>query len=190
MAADFVGVCIKALPHRRLAGRIVRDLAENIRRAWYGRKSRPYFTHCDLAARRGRQHRNTSREIVNELRELGILDYDPWRYGLSSRFTVNWAKVYHFLKHGMPGQFDISGRTVADWKAEIDAYHTEQAAARRTREQADAAAKAAAVSKANREALTGSTRRQSLADAFASVLSPRKRAAAQRRIDSDTPRDN
>lgn len=190
LAATFAEVAIRALPHRRLAGRIVRDLAENIRRTFYKGNRHPFFTHCELAKRRGRQHRNTSREIVKELDDLGIINAYAWRYGRGCRFSVNWSTVFGFIKHGVPGQINASGRTVEDWKAEVDAYHAEQAAARRERERAEASARAAAVSKANREALSGTARRQSLADAFKAVMSPRTRAAAQRRIESETPRNN
>jgi len=73
----FEAAATHALPHRRAAAIVVRQLTDRDRACVW----RPFFTHCHLAAERGVQHRNTSREIIRDLADVGLIRLIGYRPG-------------------------------------------------------------------------------------------------------------
>lgn len=154
-AAVLAAVAAHALPHRHLAARVAHDLGENIRLA-ERRQVTAYLTHTNLAARRGRQHRNTSRIILRELESLGLVKSYGFRKGLGVRFVVRWSNVFQYAAAHQCGAMSnaaakargVAVRTADDWQAAYTADKQRQAAKRAAAEQRHQAA-----IEANRQAI-------------------------------------
>ena len=124
----FTAVAAHALAHRPMAARVAGDLAANEQLA-ERKQVCAWLTHTNLAARRGRQHRNTSRDILRELQELGLVKYWAWRYSTGIRFTIRWKAVFDYAKRHNVGAMSNAAakargvvvRTVADWQADREA---------------------------------------------------------------------
>ncbi|MCC7409712.1 MAG: hypothetical protein IT442_16725 [Phycisphaeraceae bacterium] len=160
----FESVAAHALGHRRLAAAVVRQLSE---RAWAA-KEMPYLTHCHLAKTRGRKHRNTSRAIVRELADLGLIRLYPCRGGAPDhgfepyKFLPNMQAINAYIEEhaeaansfkARPGGEGVS--TKAQWDAmlvEFRAKRAEEAAqaeADRVRREAEARRQADDLAKRN-----------------------------------------
>jgi len=171
-AAVLAAVVAHALPHRHLAARIAHDLGDNIRLA-ERRQVTPYLTHTNLAARRGRQHRNTSRMILRELDALNLVKCYGFRKGLGVRFVVRWSNVFQYAATHNCGAMSnaaakargVAVRTADDWQA---AYKADQ----------DRKATAARLAQARRDAADQDRRRQDQA-AAAAINPAERRAMAQ-----------
>ncbi|QDU33553.1 hypothetical protein KS4_16040 [Poriferisphaera corsica] len=98
-------VAAYALPHRRKVSEIVSIIIDEILPASEYRKVCPFFTHQHISRVRGRQHRNTSREIIGELKELGLLIIHGYRHTCTencTKFDINWRRVRElFGKFGL-----------------------------------------------------------------------------------------
>lgn len=63
---------------------------------------RPYFTHTNLARRRGVRHRNTSRRIIASLESAGLLmrtRYRKIRALGHANFSLRWGNIYAYVRH-------------------------------------------------------------------------------------------
>lgn len=142
----FVAVVAHALPHRRLGARIAWDLMNNVVAAKQ-QKRRPYLTHCHLAKRRGVMHRNTSRDLLAELQELGLVQAKPYQAKQGITFRVQWGAIYRYAKENdvqpMRGRPPAAVRTKAAWDAERAAWRQRNDEKREAADQADRQAKAA-----------------------------------------------
>lgn len=152
----FAAVAAFVLPHRLRRSEVVGQLVELVHEA-KRRRSTPYFTHTTLAAWRGVQHRNTSRAIIRELEECGLVKcygyrahhHEPSGRTLgNTRFRVLWKAVFELRDtfdihpmRAMPGGDRPRPRSEADWRAEREAWHKrrEEARAADERRKADAA---------------------------------------------------
>ena len=89
----FVAWAASVLLKRRIAGDVAYVLAQN--HAWAAhRGERPYFTVTNVSKRRGKLHRNASREVLLELAAqpgspLLILPYDDKEHVW--KFRIYWA---------------------------------------------------------------------------------------------------
>jgi hypothetical protein len=97
---QFIAVVSHFCAHRPTAAGTARALIDNhATAAWQG-KSSAYFTHVNLASRRGdgRLHRNTTRDTIRELVAAGFLKVEPYRKGMANRFFINWSRVLAYFK--------------------------------------------------------------------------------------------
>ncbi len=64
-------------------------------------EQRPYFTHLNLAARRGVRHRNTSRRIIAVLVNAGLIVRSRYRkihHQGHANFSMCWGKIYAYVR--------------------------------------------------------------------------------------------
>lgn len=151
----FQAVAYHALPHRRVVGQVVSPLMSYVHVASAADKGPAYFTHCKLAALRDVQHRNTSREIIRELQELGLVQtFAEHARGVNKaaqavtwfhwRLIVHWNKVTAYAKaHGVQPTSEHAPRvspirTKAQYDAERVAFKAARAARVKQAEEAKA----------------------------------------------------
>lgn len=130
-----------ALFHRRKVGTIADQFSSLLVIA--GRIGKcPYLTHSALASWRGVQHRNTSRVILRELFDLGLIRSWPFRPGRAIRFVVRWKNIFAYAQRYQVMAFaareGVPTRTKAEWDAERARWRQEAEAKRKAAEAAEA----------------------------------------------------
>lgn len=143
---EFVRVAQAVAGGCRTAAQIASQLFTFTVQSQWGQRERPYFTHCKLAALRGVQHRNTSRDIIAVLIAQGLIVVSDDRYrspqamqaavaagdviapGYSWSFhktyyRIDWARVYDLGKTIR----DAASRALDEYRREIRAWKKRRA---------------------------------------------------------------
>ena len=130
------------LPHRRKVMEVVSLILDDILGSVqynckeYGDYRVPFFTHLKLARVRGRQHRNTTRDIIRELVQVGLINslgYKRTPNQNCTKFYINWGNItplYRKYKRGNLKQIkEVRPDSVEAWDEAYASYHERKAAA-------------------------------------------------------------
>lgn len=148
----FVTWAKTAAPGRRAVEAVAIELCKVHQLAIKQRRAMPWFTHVSIAARRGKQHRNTSREIIAELAAapespLVVHRYSPRRH--STAFYIRFGAWVDRMGRLAMRPLAVAQSTAAAWdekrRAHLLIVAEAREARRLARQQGDAAARAAAL---------------------------------------------
>lgn len=129
--ALFGSVIARACAYHRSIGTIAAHLLALARASRAKGYSTSFFcTHCHLASMRGVQHRNTTRFVLRELAELGLVAVAEYHPDFAIVVRIKWRAVYAWAKRHGVTPWACRGstaphRTKADWEAERAAWRAE-----------------------------------------------------------------
>lgn len=123
-----------ALPHRRKIGWFATFIISVLTMADHRGKYAFGFTHTWAAMHRHAHHRNTSREMLRELAELGLVRIHKYKPEVGNRVIINWAAVYRYAQdHAVKPlgcteakEGETRPATKAAWDAERARWKAEQ----------------------------------------------------------------
>lgn len=154
----FEAVCVAAversrrldgLANRRTVGTVARQLHTFLGMA-DRRGVKPWFTHSFMARLRGVFHRNTSREIIRELVDLGLVKANAYRAQVGHTFTICWRAVRESgralgvcVRRALPRPdgYASGGQTAEAYDQAMSEVVARRARSRAKRDQADQAAR-------------------------------------------------
>jgi hypothetical protein len=140
----FCAVAAHALSHRDKAGWFAWFIVRQLSKARARGRQFMGFTHCYAAHDRGRLHRNTSRDMLAELEQIGLVKAYKYRPGLGNRIVILRGNVRKYAdRHAVkplaaaPKGDAPRPRTKAEWDDERAAWKEREKArqlARKRRE--------------------------------------------------------